>query len=194
MQPLRRTAVATARKTRTTLPRQSCRYAHDEHGHGHAESHAPVNEGFGLGFWATVACVPAGGLLYTLSKTEPGTEAESQPIITRMLHKYHSYGEQWTATNDLHVQLIEQAGRDRVLFANSKPQEFVPFKSPDILTAGSPYNVVAGSQANIQDALDKYRRAAYEDNERKHQALRDGTIRGEQPVTQRDVIGRSPKE
>jgi len=35
MQSLRRTAVAAARTSRTSLPRQSRRFAHDEHAHGH---------------------------------------------------------------------------------------------------------------------------------------------------------------
>lgn len=46
MQSLRRTAVTAARTGRTTLSRQTRRYAHDEHhAHGHA---APANEPMGV--------------------------------------------------------------------------------------------------------------------------------------------------
>ena len=45
MQSLRRSAVASARKARSSLPRQPRRYAHDAHDHGH---HEPVNESFGV--------------------------------------------------------------------------------------------------------------------------------------------------
>ena len=46
MQSLRRTVVTAARTGRTTLSRQTRRYAHDEHhAHGHA---APANEPMGV--------------------------------------------------------------------------------------------------------------------------------------------------
>lgn len=46
---------------------------------------------------------------------------------------------------------------------------------------GSPYNVVAGSQANMDKVIAKYQKIAYEDNEKKLEALRTNTIKGEQP-------------
>ncbi|KAF2465032.1 uncharacterized protein BDR25DRAFT_306888 [Lindgomyces ingoldianus] len=184
MQSLRRTAVSTARKSRINLTRQPRRYAHDEH--THAAGHAPVNESFGWGFWGTVALVPTLGALYQVSRPDP--DSDSPPLLTRMIAEYHSHQEEWAAKNDLHVRLLEQAGSDRVLFANSKPQEFIDLRSPDVFNVGSPYNVPAGSQANISHAIEKYRKDAFEDNERKLQALREGTIKGEQPVD------RSPNE
>ncbi|KAF2800020.1 hypothetical protein K505DRAFT_32161 [Melanomma pulvis-pyrius CBS 109.77] len=48
MQSLRRTAVTTARKGRTTLPRPPRRFAHDEHAHAHAHDAPLGNEGFGV--------------------------------------------------------------------------------------------------------------------------------------------------
>ena len=47
MQSLRRTAVSTAGKCRTNLPRQPRRFAHDEHGHGHGHDHG-VEEPLGV--------------------------------------------------------------------------------------------------------------------------------------------------
>jgi hypothetical protein len=53
-----------------------------------------------------------------------------------------------------------------------------------IMNAGSPYNVPAGSQVNMDKVIAKYKKEAYEDNERKLEALRNGTIRAEQPLEQ----------
>ena len=46
---------------------------------------------------------------------------------------------------------------------------------------GSPYNVPAGSQANINKAIEKYKKISYEENERKLEALRTNSIKSEQP-------------
>jgi hypothetical protein len=46
---------------------------------------------------------------------------------------------------------------------------------------GSPYNVPAGSQVQMDAVIEKYKKIAYEDNERKLEALRNGEIKGEQP-------------
>jgi hypothetical protein len=50
------------------------------------------------------------------------------------------------------------------------------------MNAGSPYNVQAGSQVNMDKVIEKFKKEAYEDNERKLEALRDGTISSEQPL------------
>lgn len=49
------------------------------------------------------------------------------------------------------------------------------------MNVGSPFNVPAGSQVNMDKVIEKYKREAFEDNERKLEALRNGTIKGEQP-------------
>lgn len=49
------------------------------------------------------------------------------------------------------------------------------------MNVGSPFNVPAGSQANMDKVIAKYKKEAYEDNERKLEALRNGTIKSEQP-------------
>ena len=51
-----------------------------------------------------------------------------------------------------------------------------------LLTVQSPYNVVAGSQVNLTETIEKFRREAYAENERKLEALRTNTIKAEQPV------------
>lgn len=50
------------------------------------------------------------------------------------------------------------------------------------MNVGSPYNVPAGSQVNMDKVIAKYKQEAYEYNERKMEALRNNEITGEQPV------------
>lgn len=51
-----------------------------------------------------------------------------------------------------------------------------------IMNVGSPYNVPAGSQVDMAKVIEKYKKLAYEDNERKLEALRNNQIKSEQPV------------
>ncbi|KAF2800019.1 hypothetical protein K505DRAFT_320753 [Melanomma pulvis-pyrius CBS 109.77] len=125
-----------------------------------------------------MAVFPAGWALYFVSRPE---SADSPPLITRWINEYTQSKEKAAAVNDLHVQMMEQAGSDRVLFMNTRPQEHVEMRFPEIMNNGSPYNVVAGSQANMDKVIAKYQKIAYEDNEKKLEALRTNTIKGEQP-------------
>jgi hypothetical protein len=49
------------------------------------------------------------------------------------------------------------------------------------MNVGSPYNVPAGSQVSMEKVIEKYKKIAYEDNERKLEALRENRIASEQP-------------
>jgi hypothetical protein len=49
------------------------------------------------------------------------------------------------------------------------------------MNQGSPYNVPAGSQNSMEKVIAKYRKEAAEDNERKLEASRNNTVKGEQP-------------
>ena len=50
------------------------------------------------------------------------------------------------------------------------------------MNSGSPYNVPAGhGSANIDRAIAKYQQEAYDENDRKLQALRDNNIKAEKP-------------
>lgn len=48
-----------------------------------------------------------------------------------MMDKYAEAEEKRTKRNDIHVRMIEQAGEDRVLFMNAKPQEYVDMRFPE---------------------------------------------------------------
>ncbi|KAF2726871.1 hypothetical protein EJ04DRAFT_506594 [Polyplosphaeria fusca] len=179
MQSLPRTALTAARRGRVSLLRQPRRYAHEEHGHAHQS--APVNESFGKGFWGTVLVIPAFYIVYQASR--PGEDGST--YLTRLIHKYGELQDDLAAKNDMHVQMIEQAGRDRVLFFNSAPSEHVPLKFPEIMSHGSPYNVVAGSQADISHVIAKFRKEQMEDEARKLEDMKNGTLKAEQPVPER---------
>jgi hypothetical protein len=49
------------------------------------------------------------------------------------------------------------------------------------MNVGSPYNVPAGSQVSMEKVIEKYKKIAYEDNERKLEALKNNEIKSEQP-------------
>jgi hypothetical protein len=49
------------------------------------------------------------------------------------------------------------------------------------MNVGSPYNVPAGHQVQMEAVIEKYKKIANEDNERKLEALRNNEIKGEQP-------------
>lgn len=67
--------------------------------------------------------------LYSLSRTDGD---DSKPYFTRLIADATTgLHDKWTAQNDLHVRMIEQAGEDRVLFLNTKPQEHVEMKFPE---------------------------------------------------------------
>lgn len=75
-----------------------------------------------------MGAIPVGWALYSISRTD---DPNAAPFFTRMIDKYTEEQDKWRAINDLHVQLIEKAGEDRVLFQNSSPQEHVPLKFPE---------------------------------------------------------------
>lgn len=66
--------------------------------------------------------------LYAVSRNNADSD---QPFLTRMMSKYAEAEEKRTRRNDIHVRMIEQAGEDRVLFANSRPQEYVDMRFPE---------------------------------------------------------------
>lgn len=146
-----------------------------------------------LGLWIPIASVPVFAGLYAVSRSDP----DAPPFLTRLINRYTESTEKYADRNALHTSMIEQAGADRVLFTKSTPQDHVQMKFPEcvprvpvlsahltvtrIMNQGSPYNVPAGQVNSMEKVIDKFKRDAYEDNERKLQALRDDNIKSEQP-------------
>jgi len=59
------------------------------------------------------------------------------------------------------------------------------------MNTGSPYNVPAGSIVNMDKVIEKYKKISNEENERKLEALREGTIKSEQPFERLQFPGPS---
>ena len=76
----------------------------------------------------TIGCIPAGIALYFASQAN---KDGSQPYFTRLIDSYTENQEKAAKYNDLHVRMIEQAGEDRVLFMNTRPQEYIDMKFPE---------------------------------------------------------------
>jgi hypothetical protein len=72
--------------------------------------------------------IPAGWAVYFISRDNSDN---SQNFVTRMINKYTEEQDKLARRNDLHVRMAEQAGEDRVLFYNTKPQEYVDMKFPE---------------------------------------------------------------
>ncbi|KAF2088353.1 hypothetical protein K490DRAFT_12622, partial [Saccharata proteae CBS 121410] len=175
MQALRRSTLVAARTLRVRTLQQTRRAAHDK-AHGPA---AGAEEHFGKGFYITIASVPC--LLALYKFTQQAEDPNNKPIITRLIEKYQSYEAKNAERNDLHVMFMEQAAEDRLLL-NTAPRKFeAELSYPEFLNHGSPYNVPTGHYVNLDKVIAKYQKMNYEENERKHQALRDGTLKAEQP-------------
>jgi hypothetical protein len=65
--------------------------------------------------------------LYYISRSE----GDERPAFTRFIDSWSNYRDSWTERNDIHVQMLEQAGRDRNLFIHSKGQQTVDLKFPE---------------------------------------------------------------
>jgi hypothetical protein len=92
-----------------------------------------------VGFWATVACIPAAWAIYFVSRDSDN----AQPFLTRMIGGYTESAEKLAKLNDLHTRMIEQAGEDRVLFNNTKPHAHVNMKFPEYVCLMSQFTNAA---------------------------------------------------
>ncbi len=81
-----------------------------------------------MGFWITFGTIPAGWALYKVSRVnDDGTD----PWFTRLIARYMEAQDELAERNDRHVRMVEQAGRDRVLFFNTKPDEHIEMNFPE---------------------------------------------------------------
>ncbi|PNS18553.1 hypothetical protein CAC42_5092 [Sphaceloma murrayae] len=192
MQTIRRAPVQASRIIRSTSRQQPRRYAHDSHGSHDAHS-APASESFSRGFFIAVAAIPLSIAAY---KFTAGGGPDSKPYFTRLIESYNTKEEVWDRRNDLHTQAVELAGNDKALFFNGdfSRSRYVELRFPEAMNTGSPFNVPAGQgSGNIDAAIAKYEKLNYEENERKHQALRDNNIKAEKPVPTRVVESQGPR-
>ncbi|CCX09680.1 NADH-ubiquinone oxidoreductase [Pyronema domesticum] len=107
--------------------------AHDAH-------HAPaVPESFGKGFYMSIAAFTGLCAFYKFTVSD-----EKEPLVTRIINKYHSQSALWEARNTVHTKMVEEAAHDRLLFEESPIPKSRPYAYPEALNQGSPWNITAG--------------------------------------------------
>ncbi|KAF1346884.1 hypothetical protein BDV97DRAFT_299932 [Delphinella strobiligena] len=179
MQAVKRSAARASQTTRS-YSRQQRRWAHDAHHDSHAHAGPiPANETFGRGFWIGVSALPLTFAVFQFSG--PGSFEHS--YWTRVIDSYDHWRATWADRNDLHTRALEQAAHDKNLFINSSSSRHVELKFPEVLNTGAPWNVPAGSRANVDHAIAKYEKENFAENEKKLQQLRDNDVPAEKPYT-----------
>ncbi|OTB02143.1 hypothetical protein M426DRAFT_322969 [Hypoxylon sp. CI-4A] len=169
MQALRTRAACVARRARpTTTPRTSRSYASESHGHDSHHHHAPaVEEGLGTAFYVFAAAIPVSYVAYSVSR--PGANGEPSSL-TKWLKSF-DYFNDWEIRNTLRTNMIEQAAHDKHLFNYAGKSPHVELKTPELINAGSPWNVPAGHYPKLDHLTEHYRQKAAEEEERKLQRL-----------------------
>lgn len=61
---------------------------------------------------------------------------EGQPMITRLINKFHSREEIWEAKNAARTAMVERAARDRILFHNSPVRTVIEHRFPEYVLPG----------------------------------------------------------
>ncbi|KAI1142725.1 hypothetical protein F5Y05DRAFT_365919 [Hypoxylon sp. FL0543] len=179
MQALRTRAACAARRPRQTALRTKRFYAserlgqdshdHDSHDHdGHDHHHAPqVEEGLGTAFYIFAAAVPVSYVAYSASRPGPDGEPSS---VSKWLRSF-DYFNDWELRNTLRTNIIEQAAHDKHLLLNAGKNPHVDLKMPELINAGSPWNVPAGHYPKLDYLTEHYRKQAAEEEERKVKKL-----------------------
>jgi len=140
MLPARRSAAPVRALLRRQQPRRfDSSSAHGEHHH----PAAPVNEGFGRGFYVTVASIPLGLAFYKYSTSD----ANKKPWITQLIEQHMEKQSTWERVNAIHTVAVEQAAFDRHLFHSQNATVTIDLMCPEVFNSGSPINVPAGNGA-----------------------------------------------
>jgi len=81
----------------------------------------------------------------------------SDNALTRLVQRYDAGKEVMARKDALHTTMMEQAAADRQLFASTPVNRAGPsLRIPELLNAGSPYNVSAGNGVADLSALSQY--------------------------------------
>ena len=100
-------------------------------GQAHPTSHGhhpePVNETLGRGFYIAVAALPLSFAFYKYSRSSAGDPSDpaSQPWLTRVIHSYDHWQDEYARRGVLHTAMVEQAAHDRHLFYGTKGSKVV---------------------------------------------------------------------
>ncbi|KAL7276309.1 hypothetical protein RUND412_000723 [Rhizina undulata] len=115
--------------------------------------HVHHEEGFGKGFYISIAAAAGCLALYKLEQKISG--AEGSPF-TRMIEYYADLQKVWEERNDRHTRMAQRAAADRSLFQDSKPSTHINLKFPEVFNSGSPHNRETGWSGGDLTALYKH--------------------------------------
>ncbi|KAL4902525.1 hypothetical protein BDW74DRAFT_157971 [Aspergillus multicolor] len=140
----------------------------------HTAHHAePVNESFGRSFYVAVGTFASCFALYHFTKSGKDTEYS----ITRLIKKWTTAEKVFEERNALHTAAAERAARDRHLFLSQGPDEAYELKSPESsFHPGHPYNVVAGSKADLSEVIAHYEAKNKKIEEARLARMQDGKV------------------
>ncbi|KAH8910481.1 hypothetical protein BR93DRAFT_271509 [Coniochaeta sp. PMI_546] len=162
MSALRQRAATLARRSRPTAIRNTRSYASD---HGHDGHHAPPKEeSLGASFYLTVGAIPLSIFFYSISR--PGEDGKPSGL-SNLIGKYTEMSETWSERNAMRTAMIEQAAHDKHLLYNAPRNKHIELKFPEVFHAGSPFNVPAGHNANLDKVVEHYRQQHLDEEERK---------------------------
>lgn len=89
----------------------------------------PTDADFTRTFFLGIALMISSLALIKFDQSISGPEG--QPIITRLINKFHSREEVWEAKNSARTAMIEQAAKDRVLFHDAPQRNVVDYRFPE---------------------------------------------------------------
>ncbi|KAK3362985.1 NADH dehydrogenase 17.8K chain [Lasiosphaeria hispida] len=169
MSALRQRVASAARKGRPAGVRNTRTYASESHGHGDHAHHAhQVSESFGPGFYLGFGVIPASYIVYQLSR--PNKDGEPT-VIEQWLTKVSDVKEELARKNHNTTAMIQQAAEDRHLFTSVGKPGHYELRYPEVFQHGSPTNVPAGHNINLDKVIAHYRKQHLDEEERKVKKL-----------------------
>jgi len=144
---------------------------HGDHAHPPMES---VNESFGPGFYISLATLTTGFVLYRL--TQSTEKSASHTWISSLIDKWTPSERIWEERNAIRTAAMEKAAEDRHLFLGARPNDTIDLLSQEIFNTGSPFNVPAGSTADLSAVAAHYHRRNREVEERRIARMKYGQV------------------
>jgi hypothetical protein len=141
-----------------------------------------------IGWYLALGAIPFSWILFTLTQSK--SSEDNKPFLTRLMHKYSSWEEEWKLRNELHTKSVEQAGFDRLLFQHEvnaegrgtgrkdvRFEEYVSQSSThsnlmltfnsSSMNQGPPMNVAPGAYVNLDKVIDHYNKVNEETEQRR---------------------------
>lgn len=139
-----------------------------------------------------MSTVAVGYALYRIS------QSPAESFVTRLINKYWPDQKAFEERNALHTAMLEKAAVDRHLFYGAPARDYVELKDPEyvspptemgrkkmglatdsygrLFNGGSPYNVPAGSRADVSAVAAYYHRKNQQIEEQRVARMKDGKV------------------